>query len=75
MSTAAKKRNADRRREEKRKRKLANAARYQAMIGTAGNVKRKAGASQPGKKTPGHPHISGECGNIGCRRCFPTVGR
>lgn len=69
MSKAAKKRNQDRRRDEKRKRKAANAARYASYIGTAQNKKRK-GSTVNGKKIPGHPHTSGFCGNIGCKRCY-----
>lgn len=71
MSKVAKKRNSDRRREEKRKRKAANIARFTADIGTSRNKKSKDG-TRAQNKLPGHPHTSGYCGNVGCKRCFPV---
>lgn len=72
MSKAAKKRNSDRRRSEKAKRKAANVARFASLIGTNANKKKK-GANKSKGKLPGHPHINGYCGNVGCRKCFPTL--
>lgn len=72
MSKLAKKRNSDRRRDEKRKRKAANTARFASFIGTAANKKSK-GITRPGSRVPGHPHTSGHCGNIGCPKCYPEL--
>jgi hypothetical protein len=72
MSKAAKKRNSERRRSEKAKRKAANVARFTSLIGTNANKKKK-GANKAKSKIPGHPHVSGFCGNVGCRKCFPTL--
>lgn len=71
MSKAAKRRNKDKRRSEKAKRKAANIARYASYIGTAQNRKKK-GSNKSKGKLPGHPH-NGYCGNVGCKKCFPTL--
>lgn len=71
MSSSARKRNSEKRRDEKRKRKLANTMRYTELKGTSKNKKHK-GGTKAGKTIPGHPHTS-FCGNIGCRKCFPGM--
>ena len=72
MSKATKTRNGLKRREEKRKRKSANIARFESYIGTSANKKKKGGVNVR-KRIPGHPHTSGHCGNVGCRKCFPEL--
>lgn len=71
MSKAAKKRNSIKRKQEKQRRKAANTARYASFIGTVSNRKKKGGSKSKGK-IPGHLHV-GFCGNIGCKKCFPTL--
>lgn len=72
MSKACKTRNSQKRRDEKRKRKAANTAKFASYIGTSANKKKKGGVNVR-SKIPGHPHTSGHCGNIGCSRCFPEM--
>lgn len=71
MSKAARKRTQELRRSEKAKRRQANVAKYAAWTGTSSNIKKK-GKTIRGKTTPGHPHLS-FCGNVGCRKCFPSL--
>ena len=70
MSKSAKKRNSENRRNQKAKRKAINIARFASFIGTVANKKKKEGV-KAGSRIPGHPHISGYYGNIGCGKCFP----
>ena len=73
MSNVAKKRRAEERKSEKRKRKAANRAKYEAFKGTEQNKKRKQaeGASVGIKWSRCRSPKS--CGNPGCKRCFPEL--
>ncbi|MHB8108376.1 MAG: hypothetical protein ACYDH4_13290 [Candidatus Cryosericum sp.] len=73
MSNMAKKKRAEERKSEKRKRKAANRAKYDSYVGTEQNKKRKqAEGASVGVKWS-RCHSSNSCGNPGCKRCFPEL--
>lgn len=75
MSKKAKLAAKEKRRHEKSKRKMANKARYEALAGTEANRKKKGGSSAGGSGIKWCRCHSDNCGNIGCKRCFPHLQR
>jgi len=74
MGKTAKRMRSDKKKQEKRRFKLARRAFYESLRGTSKNKKRK------GKCVANnHPKWSSchedNCGNIGCKRCFPYLIR
>ena len=73
MSSSSKTRRALARRSEKRKRKSAQRAKYEAFKLSGQNSKSKRSRSNERRRTSVRTvsHRLGPCGNIGCRKCSP----
>jgi hypothetical protein len=58
---------------EKRKRKASNRARYDALREAGQNSKsvRSRRNSKTSKKKIAFPHAMDDCGNYGCKKCYP----
>ena len=61
----------------KRARRLANKMRYQAMAKAGENTKSKrfVRKSKTTKRAKPVKHLVSNCGNTGCKRCFPRVDK
>jgi hypothetical protein len=71
MSKSSKKRRSEERKSAKRKIKAANRARYEQMKLAGVNSKSKRAKKAVKKLARKGRHLSGPCGNIGCKRCSP----
>ena len=74
MSKKAKTAAALKRRAEKSRIKAANTAKYESWRDAGQNSKSKRSklAGQRNRKSPNkHRHAISDCGNIGCKRCYP----
>lgn len=68
MGKAARKRRKDERMRKKRAMKMARRALYASLAGTSKKRKRiHAKSTPPGKFN----HETSNCGNVGCKKCFP----
>lgn len=75
MSAKKKSESKERRKREKANRKSAQKALYQGYAAQGNNSKRgkiKAAAKTRLKLVS---HAGGDCGNVGCQRCFPPTGK
>jgi hypothetical protein len=75
MSKKCKLKNREKRLQEKRSRKAANKARYAELkrLGINSKSKRfKTGQSKK-RKISSEDHPNGNCGNVGCKKCFPDL--
>ena len=77
MSRTSKKLNREKRLQQKRARKAANKARYAELARTGQNQKSKRYLSSNKKRKLVKiiDHKDGFCGNIACKRCFPSMNR
>lgn len=75
MGRAGKGRRADIRKKQKRARKDANRARFEAMRDSGSNSKDKSNAAASRDGVRNVRHRTGDCGNVGCKRCSPTAIR
>jgi len=75
MSKKSKLNNKDKRLQEKRSRKAANKAKYAELKRLGINSKSKRFQKSQSKKhrsdLGSHPY--GNCGNVGCKKCFPDL--
>jgi len=69
MGAASKKRRAEKRKAAKKQMKAAKKALYASYAGT-GRRRKKQPRAGSGVKKSGHEGSS-NCGNVGCKRCFP----
>lgn len=67
----ARQRNREKYRTKRQNDKIAKRAAYASLIGTDKNVKKKHEGSAKGKTIRPRTHPQGNCGNIGCGKCFP----
>jgi len=74
MSKKAKQMAKEKRRHEKSRRKAASRARYEALKGTAANRKKKGSEGGAVGVRWSRCHAD-NCGNIGCKRCYPYLQR
>lgn len=76
MSKKTKTKAAQKRKAEKAKRKAANVAKYQAWRDAGQNPKRaQRNAKCAGPSPNKHLHLIANCGNAGCKKCFPRKGK
>jgi len=75
MSKKSKLKNREKRLQEKRSRKAANKARYAEMrrLGINSKSKRYQSNQRKKHKVGDVDHPNGNCGNIGCKKCFPDL--
>ena len=75
MSKKTKLKNREKRLQEKRARKASNKARYAELRRLGINSKSKRFLSNQRKKNRigGKSHPNGNCGNVGCKFCFPEM--
>lgn len=73
MSKKIKKANQDRRKNEKHNRKVAQKAKYASFRDKGQNEKSKRVrvAAEKHIKMRAHSHPHGNCGNLGCKLCYP----
>jgi hypothetical protein len=73
VSTTSKKRVQERRRLEKAKRKVAKKALYAsyAAMGKDNSKRQKLKAARAKANPMKHLHAIANCGNVGCKTCFP----
>lgn len=74
MSKTSKKKNKQKNLMAKRARRQANKARYQKMRESGQNTKsvRARGVNKLNRKANRVDHPDGHCGNVACKKCFPT---
>lgn len=58
---------------QKRAEKAARKSKYMAMTGTSKKKKRQGKVSMV-SGTYKHAHVMANCGNLGCRKCYPYIG-
>jgi len=77
MSKKSKLKNREKRLQEKRSRKAANKARYAEMrrLGINSKSKRFQSGQRKNHKVGSIDHPNGNCGNVGCKKCFPDLYR
>ena len=75
MSKKAKLSNREKRLQEKRNRKAANKAKYAELkrLGINGKSKRYQSNLRKKSRAGSVDHPYGECGNVGCKKCFPDL--
>lgn len=75
MSKKCKLTNRLKRLQEKRSRKAANKAKYAELkrLGINGKSKRFQTGLKKNKRAKIEDHPFGNCGNVGCRKCFPNL--
>lgn len=56
----------------RKQRKRARAARYAALAGSPENKKKRRRLARSGRLNP-YLHGPSNCGNVGCRKCYPAV--
>lgn len=71
MGVAARKRKSAERMKLKRAAKAAKRAKYAALAGTSKKAKRQKRKSTLAG-TFKHAHVMSDCGNPGCKRCYPV---
>lgn len=70
MGVAGRKRKHSEKMKQKRAAKAAKKAKYQALAGTSRKSKKQGNKSQIAGMLK-NAHAMGNCGNPGCKRCFP----
>lgn len=75
MSKKSKLNNREKRLQEKRSRKAANKSKYAELKRLGINSKSKRFQKSQSKKhrTDKGSHPNGDCGNVGCKKCFPDL--
>jgi hypothetical protein len=74
MSVAARKRRHESKMERKRAIKHARREQYKALAGTSRKTKKVVKRTR-GAKLRKHEHAMPNCGNVGCKRCYPQLQR
>lgn len=72
MSKAGKGRKHEEKMKKRRATKAAKAAKYLALRGTSKKSKRQGSKSQVSGANK-HAHVMVDCGNPGCKHCYPMV--
>ncbi len=73
MSKAGRKKKHSAKMKERRKRKAEKRALYASYAGTSKRAK-KVRRKSPISGIHKHEHLMSDCGNPGCKRCYPAVG-